>query len=107
MLYEVITNPYYQGEVYPREGEPGDTEQGLLKDAGKPLPFVDRVVLSLEKEEIPRWNKFLQGYYDTSGISSDTFDQAVQFAGQGQVDLSEEMTSRGIELETSVRNNFV
>jgi len=95
-------NPYYEGEVYPREGEPGDAEEGLLKDAGKPLPFIDKVVFSLEKEEIPRWNKFLQGYYDNSGINSDTFDQAVQFTGQGQVDVSEDMTARGIELQTSV-----
>jgi oligopeptide transport system substrate-binding protein len=95
-------NPYYEGEVYPNEGEPGDAEAGLLKDAGKPLPFVDKVVLSLEKEEIPYWNKFLQGYYDTSGISSDTFDQAVQFSGQGDVTLSDDMRDRGIELQTSV-----
>ena len=95
-------NPYFEGEYYPAAGEPGDAEEGLLKDAGKPLPFVDTVVLSLEKEEIPYWNKFLQGYYDTSGISSDTFDQAVQFSGQGDVTLTDEMQQRGIELQTSV-----
>ena len=95
-------NPYYEGEFYPGEGERGDAESGLLKDAGKPLPFVDKVVLSLEKEQIPYWNKFLQGYYDTSAIFSDTFDQAVQFTSQGQVTVSDEMSRRGIELETSV-----
>ncbi|PZP57358.1 MAG: peptide ABC transporter substrate-binding protein, partial [Azospira oryzae] len=63
-------NPYYKGEVYPSEGEPGDREAGLLDDAGKPLPFIDKVVFSLEKESIPYWNKFLQGYYDASGITS-------------------------------------
>lgn len=95
-------NPNYQGEVYPSEGEPGDAEAGLLGDAGKPLPFIDRVVFALEKEQIPYWNKFLQGYYDASGIASDTFDQAVQFTGQGDVTLSEEMQARGIRLQTSV-----
>ena len=95
-------NPNYRSEVYPSEGEPGDAEAGLLRDAGKPLPFIDKVVFSLEKEPIPYWNKFLQGYYDASGISSDTFDQAVQFTGQGDVTLSEEMRSRGIALQTSV-----
>ena len=34
-------------------------------------------MFSLEKETIPYWSKFLQGYYDSSGISSDSFDQAV------------------------------
>ena len=95
-------NPHYRHELYPSEGAPGDAEAGLLADAGKPLPFIDKVVFSLEKEQIPYWNKFLQGYYDTSGISSDTFDQAVQFTGQGDVTLTDEMRARGIELQTSV-----
>ena len=95
-------NPHYRGELYPSEGAPGDAEAGLLQDAGKPLPFIDKVVFSLEKEQIPYWNKFLQGYYDASGISSDTFDQAIQFSGQGDVTLSEEMRARGIQLQTSV-----
>ena len=37
--------------------------------AGKPLPFVDQAIFTREKEAIPYWNKFLQGYYDASGIS--------------------------------------
>ncbi len=95
-------NPNYGVETYPAEGEPGDADAGLLKDAGKPLPFIDRVVFSLEKEQIPYWNKFLQGYYDASGIASDTFDQAVQTSGQGDVTLSDEMAQRGIRLQTSL-----
>jgi oligopeptide transport system substrate-binding protein len=95
-------NPNYKGETYPAEGEAGDAEKGLLKDAGKPLPFIDKVVFALEKEQIPYWNKFLQGYYDASGISSDTFDQAVQFSGGGDVTLSEDMQARGISLQTSI-----
>jgi len=95
-------NPNYRGEVYPGEGEAGDAAAGLLADAGRPLPFIDKVVFSLEREQIPYWNKFLQGYYDASGISSDTFDQAVQFTGQGDVTLSDDMQARGIRLLTSV-----
>ena len=62
-------NPNFTGEPYPADGEAGDAEAGLLDDAGKPLPFIDKVIFSLEKESIPYWNKFLQGYYDISGIS--------------------------------------
>lgn len=94
-------NPNYSGETYPAEGEPEDGKKGLLADAGKPLPFIDRVVFSLEKEQIPYWNKFLQGYYDASGIGSDTFDQAVQFSG-GDITLTEDMVARGIRLQTSL-----
>lgn len=95
-------NPNFHGELYPSEGEPGDLEHGLLKDAGKPLPFIDKAVYSLEKESIPYWSKFLQGYYDTSGISSDSFDQAIRIGTQGDPALSDVMQDKGIRLLTSV-----
>ncbi|MFO1318778.1 MAG: ABC transporter substrate-binding protein [Burkholderiales bacterium] len=96
-------NPNYFGETYPDTGEPADDAAGLLQDAGKPLPFIDRAVFSLEKESIPYWNKFLQGYYDASGISSDAFDQAVRIGASGEVALTEEMRGKGIDLRTAVQ----
>ncbi|RLJ65361.1 ABC transporter substrate-binding protein [Sulfurisoma sediminicola] len=95
-------NPGYRGEAYPCEGESGDREAGLLADCGKTLPFIDKVVFTREKEQIPYWNKFLQGYYDASGISSDSFDQAVQVASGGEITLTEGMRAQGISLTTSV-----
>lgn len=95
-------NPNFHGEVYPSEGEVGDAEAGLLADAGKALPFVDRAIYSLEKEAIPSWSKFLQGYYDTSGIASDSFDQAVTISSQGEPTLTDEMQGKGIRLLTAV-----
>ncbi len=95
-------NPNYHAASYPSEGDPGDMEAGLLKDAGKMLPFIDKVVFILEKETIPYWNKFLQGYYDASGIASDSFDMAIQFSGQGAAELTPELKSKGIQLQTAV-----
>lgn len=95
-------NPNFQGESYPTEGMPGDREAGRLADAGRPLPLVGGAVFSLEKEDIPRWNKFLQGYYDNSGIASDAFDQAVRLGSDGEPLLTEEMRGKGITLLTSV-----
>ena len=95
-------NPNYRGEAYPCEGEPGDVEAGLLADCGKLMPFIDKVVFSREREGIPYWNKFLQGYYDASGVSSDNFDQAVSLTSQGEVSLSEDMEDKGIRLLASV-----
>jgi oligopeptide transport system substrate-binding protein len=95
-------NPNYHGEEYPREGEPDDAAAGLLADAGKALPFIDKVVFSREKEGIPYWNKFLQGYYDTSGIGSDQFDQAVRVSIEGDTNVTAEMEEKGIRLSTSV-----
>jgi oligopeptide transport system substrate-binding protein len=95
-------NPNYHGETYPAEGESEDAQAGLLKDAGKAIPFIDKVVFSREKEGIPYWNKFLQGYYDSSGIASDTFDQAVRVSIEGDAAVTPEMEEKGIQLRTSV-----
>ncbi len=96
-------NPYYHEDFYPAEGDPGDREAGLLADAGKRLPMVDTVIYSLEKEDVPYWNKFLQGYYDASGVSSDSFDQAIRMNADGQPDLTPDMRRRGIQLSTAAR----
>jgi len=95
-------NPNFRGETYPTEGEAEDRQAGLLRDAGKALPLVDTAVFSLEKETIPYWSKFLQGYYDSSGISSDSFDQAVQFSAGGDPQLTERMRAQDIHLVTAV-----
>ena len=98
----LVRNPNFHGETYPAQGEPGDAAAGLLADAGKPIPFIDEVVFSREKEDIPYWNKFLQGYYDASGITSDSFDQAVRVNLEGDARVTPEMEEKGIRLETSV-----
>ena len=95
-------NPHFRGELYPGSGEPGDEEEGFLDDAGKKMPFIDMAIFSLEKESIPAWNKFLQGYYDTSGIVSDSFDQAVQFNSYGDAQLTDLMRKKNIHLLTAV-----
>jgi ABC-type transport system substrate-binding protein len=99
-------NPNYHDDRYPREGEPSDLDAGLLVDSGEKLPFINRVVFTLEKETISYWNKFLQGYYDISGISSDSFDQAIQMADSGELSLSDTMKDKGIKLKTMVETSI-
>jgi ABC-type transport system substrate-binding protein len=57
-------NPSFRGEPYPCEGEPGDAKAGLLADCGKRMPFIDTLYVSIEKEKVPRKEKFKQGYFD-------------------------------------------
>ena len=95
-------NPHYRIDRYPTEGEHSDLENGLLDDANKQIPFVDKIVFLLEKEQTSYWNKFLQGYYDVSGISSDSFDQAIQVGSGGDFGLSQEMAEKGVQLRTAV-----
>jgi len=106
-------NRNYHQERYPDLAAPDESDAtaqalygemkaaGLLEDVGKPLPMVDRLVLRIERESIPRWNKFLQGYYDAQGIPSDVFDQAVKLSSQGDTTLTDDMAARGIQLRSS------
>ena len=60
-------NPKYH-RVYPSEGEPGDQENGLLRDAGKKLPLIDEVRMPLIEESQPRMLKFRRGRLDWVGV---------------------------------------
>lgn len=81
-------NPHFHGELHPETHEK--------------MPQVEKLILSLDKESIPRWNKFLQGYYDRSGISADSFDAAIQLDKNGHPILTKAMQEKGIRLETTV-----
>ena len=102
----LLANPNYHLEYYPslssEERQNFKLPKEILEDSGKKLPFIKEVIYALEKESIPSWNKFLQGYYDASGISSEAFDQAVQVSSSGSMDLSDEMREKGIRLRDSV-----
>ena len=103
----LVANPNYHPENYPtlsqEQIKKSNIPKELLEDSGKKLPFIKEIIYSLEKESIPLWNKFLQGYYDASGISSEAFDQAVQISSGGDMGLSQEMIDKGIELKGSVQ----
>jgi oligopeptide transport system substrate-binding protein len=96
-----VRHPEWQAPAatYPSAGELGDRERGFL-DApyvGKPLPFVERVELRLDKESIPAFTKFLQGYYDVSGIIEESFDRVVKEGA-----LSDDMAALGMHLDKTV-----
>lgn len=95
-------NPYYHEVYYPLKGTEQDIKEGLLRDKGKRLPFVDKILFSLEKEAIPRWNKFLQGYYDISAVNPDSFDGAIHITKSGKPTLTKMMENKHIELMTAV-----
>ncbi len=65
--------------------------------AGSRLPFIERVEYRREKEAIPAFGKFLQGYYDGSAIIEESFDRVIQ-----EDQLSSDMAERGMRLEKSV-----
>ena len=100
-------NPNFRGEVYPAEGEASDAKAGLLADAGAAMPFIDEIHFMLEKEDIPEWGKFLQGYYDISPVAPDGFDQAIRFTPEGRPELTEEMRRKDIALSVATQPSIV
>ena len=94
-------NPNFHDEYYPSTGQASDVDNNLLIDQAKKLPFLNKVHFLLEKETAPYWNKFLQGYYDQSGISSDNFDQAIEVKAKGKTILAPRMRDKNIRLLTS------
>jgi ABC-type transport system substrate-binding protein len=99
-------NPNYREEFFPTEGAPGDAEAGLLADAGKRIPFVDRAVFRLEKESLSLWTKFLQGFYDRSGEThahtTGVFDQAFVVRPEG-LEMSGDLQARDITMSPDVK----
>ncbi|MGA2654663.1 MAG: ABC transporter substrate-binding protein [Gammaproteobacteria bacterium] len=90
-------NPNFRAQYYPKSGSPGDLEAGLLARAGEQIPFIDKLVFTLEKETIPRWIKFLQGYFDKSILTSDNFHQAISVSPNGS-SLSENLAQKGMKI---------
>lgn len=99
-------NPNYREDYYPSEGAPGDAEAGLLEDAGKRIPLIDRAVFRLEKESLSLWTKFLQGYYDRSGEvhghTTGVYDRAFVVGPDG-VEMSEDLADHGITMSPDVK----
>ncbi len=91
---EAVKNPNYRADFYPSEGEPGDLEKGLLRDAGEQMPFVDGIIWRVVPEDQPRWLMFMQGDIDITSIPKDNFGQAI---GMGR-ELTPEMQKRNIHL---------
>ncbi|AQT69376.1 Stage 0 sporulation protein KA [Anaerohalosphaera lusitana] len=93
---EVVRNENYRHATYPTEGEPQDVEAGLLEDAGKQIPFVNRIMWLIIPEDQPRWLQFQQGDVDALGIPKDNFGSAVS----ADMTLTDEMAERNIDLVT-------
>jgi len=75
--FSLERNKNYRLETYPARGEDGDARAGLLADAGRRIPFIDRIEWSVIEEPQPRWLAFLDGQLDASGIPRDNFSEAI------------------------------
>ncbi len=92
-------NPGAPGATFPSDGDARDIEDGVIDLAyfNRAMPFLERIEFRRERESIPRFNKFLQGYYDSGGILKESFDAVIQ-----NDRLSPEMAARGMRLDKTI-----
>ena len=83
-------NPNFHTDFYPVSGTPEFRAKGFLADAGKALPFLDRIVVRIVTEQQPQWLSFMKGTQDIIVLSKDNFPQAIV----NQVNLSPEMSRK-------------
>jgi ABC-type transport system substrate-binding protein len=59
-----VKNPTYHTQFYPNEGTAEDQKAGRLADAGKSIPFLDKIVDDIIIEDQPAWLNFIRGDHD-------------------------------------------
>lgn len=99
-------NPNYRGLVYPCEGSEEDRKNGFLTDCGKRTPFVDRIVMTMEKEAVPTTSKFLQGYYDSPQITRLDVGQGYIVAMGDDPDKEKLYKEKKLQFPTTVEANL-
>lgn len=86
-------NPKFREKFYPSEGEEGDDKLGLLADAGKRIPLVDKIVVHIMVESQPKWLSFQKAKTDLIELKDENIDQALD----GK-DIRSEHRAKGIRL---------
>jgi ABC-type transport system substrate-binding protein len=59
--YTLVRNEKYRKDLYPSEGSAEDKAAGRLADAGKQLPFADKVIVHEFSQSQPYWLQFRAG----------------------------------------------
>lgn len=89
--------PDYKASTYPTQGDRYANEQGLLADAGKTLPLVDRVVMTMMKEQQTSWLNFLSGKLEVLSLTKDYYQAALNTDGK----LNKELTDKKVQLHVA------
>lgn len=82
-------------DAYPRQGAADDAAAGLLADAGRPLPLLDRIVVYNITDPATEWLMFMSGQLDEiRSVSRDNWNLVVD----EQRRLLPALAQRGIQL---------
>lgn len=91
---ELVKNPNYHPMFYPTEATAEDEKQGYLKDAGKRLPFLDRIVINEIPTNQPQYLLFLKGDLDVFVASKKYIPRFLE-----GTDLKKKHKDKGMRLE--------
>ena len=87
-VLHLVKNPHYHG-VYPSVAR-----RGLLKDAGRKLPFLDAVHMPLIEEAQPTMLRFLAGELDRVAVDRANFSKMALVEPNGELRLNDEYGKR-------------
>lgn len=85
----------YHNRFYPAQGDRLANSRELLKDAGKKLPFIERVNFKVIKEAQTRWLNFLKGKIDYLALPKDNYNTTITPSGE----LNSELKKKKIKLQ--------
>ena len=91
----MVRNPNYHTVVFPSDGFPTDRADFLQQFAGKPVPLVDEVQITIFRETTPIPILFKQGFIDGMGVGKDAYDRTVTTNHE----LTPQFKERGVRLE--------
>jgi ABC-type transport system substrate-binding protein len=73
--YTLVRNENYREALYPSEGEASDKAAGRLADAGRRLPFADKVVVHEYSQSQPYWLQFRAGKFAFGRVPGEFTDE--------------------------------
>jgi ABC-type transport system substrate-binding protein len=105
----MVRNPNYRGMPYPCEGQPEDKAAGLLDDCGKAMPFIDKLYVTIEKEKVPKKEKFKQGFFDVPEIERPEWGVDFRNDADDSDDVKRQFEERGFKfpLMTDISNWYL
>jgi len=89
-----VRNPKFRDKFYPSEGEEGDDKLGLLADAGKKIPLIDKITVHVVVESQPKWLSFMKAKDDLLEVKDVNIQQTIN----SKKELKDEHKEKGIRL---------
>jgi oligopeptide transport system substrate-binding protein len=87
----------YSTSTYPTQGDRYANEQGMLADAGKRLPLVDKVSMIVMKEQQTSWLNFMSGKLELLTITKDYYQAALGPDGK----LLKELVDKKVQMQVA------